>query len=112
MNKARWIGIGIVTGIVLAGGYAAADQCTNLSVTKSQWDWARRHTQAAPSVLSFCAPCGDKAPQPWSGHLDKDADLAYLYVQVGDDNFANLARLVSCPVSGVPAFIDRSGKPH
>ena len=104
-----WIGGGII-GLTLLSGRAIADQCTNLSATKSQWDWAKRHAQNAQSVLSFCAPCGDKMPKP--GHLDKDADLAYLYVQVGDNNFANLARLVGCPVQGVPDFIDAGGRPH
>ena len=111
MNKATWFGIVTIGGLALLTGRAAADQCTDMSVTKSQWDHARRLIQTAPSVLSFCPPCGETTPRVWLGKLDK-ADLAYLYVQVSDDNFANVARLVSCPTTGVPPFIDRAGKPH
>jgi|ERR1019366_6301807 hypothetical protein len=106
----KWVGFGLVVGVVLVGGYASADQCTNASATKSQWEWAKRHVRSAPSVLSFCQPCNDKAPRLWSGHHLDTEDLAYLYVQVGDDSFANLASMVGCPTTGVAPFIDRGGR--
>jgi len=112
MNKtSRWVGIGVMAGFVFTAGNAAADQCTSMSATKSQWDWAKRAVQNTTTVLWFCQPCGEKSPKLWNSDW-KNADLAYLYVQVGDDNFVNVARLVSCPVQSVPTFIDRGGKPH
>jgi hypothetical protein len=107
-SKLRWVGFVALVGISGAAAYAYADQCTNLSATKSQWSWAQRAVQNCPSVLTFCQPCSDRAPKPWSGHLEKE-DLAYLYVQVGDDNYANVAKMVGCPATGVAPFIDHTG---
>ena len=123
MTKSKWVGVLVVGALGLVAGYAVADQCTDASVSKQQWDWARKHVREAPTVLSFCQPCGDKMPKPWTGdlaHPGPNTDLAYIYVQVGDDNFANLAKLsgANCLFPGnysgksVATFIDRYGKPQ
>lgn len=111
MTNGRWIGLAIVGLLLAAASYGYADQCTNQRATPSQWAWAQRAVQNSPSVLTFCPPCRDAAPHPWSGHLERE-DLAYLYVQVGDDNFANVARLVGCSATGVAPFIDHAGRPR
>lgn len=117
MTKARWLGIAILSAGALVTGYALSDQCTRLSATSSQWAWARKHVERAPKVLDYCEPCNAgaavrKAPTIHHGGLVPDDDLAYVYVQVGDDRYANLAKMVGCTVDDVSPFIDAAGEPR
>lgn len=110
-----------LAGSALLAGTARADQC--------QWN-DRAHAQKAqallaqhPKVLSYCEPCGDKAPgepfdvesvrvitPPQTSYrevlINGDAvDLAYTYVQVSPTEYKNLAKLAGCPASGVTATL-------
>jgi hypothetical protein len=76
-----------------------------------------------PNVISYCEPCGDKAPgEPhridhlakqrgldgsYSVTLDKrEVDLAYTYVQTAPSKYENVAALTECPTSGVSPSLD------
>lgn len=106
----------IPTALAVLGGTARADQC--------EWvdDAVAHKAQAllagAPKVISFCEPCGDKAPgepavaasveirTPQRGFEElyingAGVDLAYTYVKTDDGHYRNLALLAGCPASDV-----------
>lgn len=112
MSRTKWVAIAAVgLGVMMGTGDATADQCTSQTATKDQWDAAQKLVRNAPSVLLFCRPCGDRTPVPWQGPISKQ-DLAYVYVQVGDDRFSNVARMVGCNATGVAVLIDAAGHPR
>jgi hypothetical protein len=112
MVAAKPVGIALMLAVGLfLTAEASADQCSSAIATKDQWEAARKLVREAPSVLAFCPPCGERVPKRWAGRFE-NADLAYLYVQVSDDRYGNVARMVGCSASGVSAFIDAAGRPR
>lgn len=107
----------VALAVVASGaGVAHADQCqlVDSGTALRAFQLLGDH----PYVLSYCEPCGDRVP----GRIDRVAavaterdrsgtyqvvmneheiDLAYTFVQTGPDEFENLAKLASCPTSGV-----------
>lgn len=102
----------LVSGLVfLASASALADQCAY--VEKSQATAALRIALETSTIEALCEPCGETVPVTlqvtsigiedaqfqdfWKLMINgKNADLAYTYV-----NGLNLAKLVSCPATGV-----------
>jgi len=102
--------------IALAGTIqpAMADQCMYLD-TKDVADRAAGILTAAKTIQSFCAPCGDSAPEflrkgsisvgndEWGHYVKMNGDildLAYTYV-----DGKNLAKLAGCAANDVPDSI-------
>lgn len=95
---------------------AWADQCA--WVGKEEVTVAFDLIKRGMIVLPYCEPCGDKRPDPpvhvltteirqQDKHLyslvinGQEVDLAYLYLQLSDGSYFNVAKLVGCPVEGV-----------
>lgn len=107
MIRMKWLAV-VVVGVACLGGESArAGECSARTTSSEQWDAAQKIVHGARSVLLFCPPCGDRTPVPWWGTVSK-TDLPYVYVGIGDDRFANVARMVGCATSGA-AFIDAAG---
>jgi len=107
----------VALAVIASGaGVAHADQCqlVDSGTALRAFQLLGDH----PYTLAFCEPCGDREP----GRVDRvtgvaterdrsgayqivlnghEIDLAYTFVQTGPDEFENLAKLASCPTSGV-----------
>ncbi len=98
-------------------GVARADQCAWIG-DKSIAERAATMLREHPTYVELCEPCGDKAPgEPAIAHrvevqpspdpgsevaIDGRAiDLAYIYVQISDREYDNLAALAGCMTSDV-----------
>jgi len=105
-----------IASCAIGVGAARADQCAWIDGATA----ARAKAALAqhPKVVSFCEPCGEKAPgEPArAGAVEVRAmeegysqvfvdghglDLAYTYVQISPQQYANLAELAGCPASDV-----------
>jgi hypothetical protein len=102
---------------------AHADQCA--WVESSQSSAALRHLVPGQTwILRLCEPCGERltperrpelvltaASAAREGGLQQvvvnghNVDLAYVFVHVGNGQFANLAQLSGCPASDVSARV-------
>lgn len=108
-----WI---VPISLALLGGTARADQCEWVEPAIAQK--ARALLEKQPKVISFCEPCGDKAPgEPAVAHAidirvpergleevyinGTGVDLAYTYVKTDDGHYRNLALLAGCPATDV-----------
>lgn len=107
-----------MSALTVAVAPAHADQCQLLSSPEVA---ARAATvlREASSMLSYCEPCGERAPGPpapvpagevavvrqtdgWAVRVQgQELDLAYRYVQREGGPYQNLAVLAGCPVHGV-----------
>lgn len=114
--------------LLLMAGTAHADQFAYVTVQQAVQGMAA--IDGSPQIMSFCAPCGDRASKavpvrqvgiariwdgdsarPWrdgnsAGYWevqvnDAGIDLAYVYVRKGNA-WQNLALLMGLPASGVP----------
>jgi len=111
----------LVLGTLLAAATPArADQCAKNPIPVA--DQAAALVRPGATVREFCEPCGDVAPgKPYtvqsvstrSGELlvnGAAVDLAYLFVQTGPDEFANVGVRTRCGASDVSEAI-RGGRP-
>jgi hypothetical protein len=110
----------VATLALLSTAIGHADQCQILD--DATVPWATRALRKGDMVIRYCAPCGDKAPgTPFK--IDrveakgkeilvngKAVDLAYIYVQTGPTNYANVGLLVGCDAAGVEPFLDTAKK--
>jgi hypothetical protein len=112
----------LTIGIVLAmAGTAYADQCAWIDAKVAAK--AEKLLAHHPKVISFCEPCGEKAPgapetantievhSPSAGYKEvringRDVDLAYTFVETSPRTYRNLAMLAGCEVSDVSASLD------
>ena len=102
--------------VISSAGLARADQCQ--LVDSGTALRAMQLLGDHPYVLKYCEPCVDRAPGPVARATsvaterdragsyqvvmnEHEIDLAYTFVQTGPDEFENLAKLASCPTSGV-----------
>lgn len=111
----------LMFGALLASATPArADQCAKNPTSVA--DQAAALVKKGATVVEFCEPCGDVAPsKPFTvqsvsvrdGALLVNGavtDLAYLFLQTGLDEFANVGVRTWCGASKVSEAI-RSGKP-
>ena len=108
--------LAVVVATPCLASVARADQCQ--LVDSGTAVRALQLLHDGPNVLTYCEPCGDRAPgepvRAARAGAERDAmgsyqvvidrrevDLAYTYVQTGPERFDNLAKLAGCPTSGV-----------
>ena len=109
----------ILAALVASAAPARADQCQLLPSPELAERAARVLREAGGSMLSYCEPCGERAPgQPvpvpagavavvhqaegWVVMVEgQELDLAYRYVLTERGQYENLAVLAGCPVHSV-----------
>ncbi|MEZ4364264.1 MAG: hypothetical protein R3B48_29080 [Kofleriaceae bacterium] len=116
MKTGTWyLALGVSAAIASSSARARADQCAFLP-DRAMADRAGNALRGS-MMVSFCEPCDDVAPgvpEPvgrvevvrsgagWSVEVDgRELDLAYTFVRISADSFANLAMLAGCPAQAV-----------
>jgi hypothetical protein len=111
----------------LFGTDAYGDQCAWNSEATAQR--AVGALAVAGSIIKFCEPCGDKAPQPtvkiqsvavtqskakaWEVTINGESvDLAYIFVPTVEGPVKNLGLLVGCPAKDVSRELASTATPE
>jgi hypothetical protein len=118
----------VIVGLVLCAlaADAGADQCQVVSQDTARW---AVKLLTGGVVVKRCEPCEDKGGTPmpvkkveakrWSGDAKqsvvivngKETDLAYLFLQTGQDTYTNVALMAGCAAKDVSTFINLSAPP-
>lgn len=65
---------------------------------------------AAPSYVTYCPACGDKAPSEPMPHLPSAYDASTTYIQVSPYRYANMAALAGSPPASAPPSLRVQGE--
>jgi hypothetical protein len=65
---------------------------------------------AAPSYVTYCPACGDKAPSEPMPHLPTAYDASTTYIQVSPYRYANMAALAGSPPANAPPSLRVQGE--
>lgn len=111
--------------VLTISSVALADQCQLMD--KEVGERAKLLLKNNSEIIQFCKPCGDKLANTKvevvrnikaineGGYIELKLnnnpkvpfDMAYTYVKVAPNMFVNVAKVVGCPATDVPASISK-----